>query len=131
LSELPLKGPIPYRDGIPDGLILTGNMEADLEAMADYKQGKPFWKWEMPLRAIKHHLGRLRTITLICSPESLTHVHWFGQIMRNYYGHYLQLPPERTWWLQAAWTYLRNWLRWLRKKPSLKPQTEVAIGVWI
>lgn len=73
------------RDGVPEGITLTGELEKDLDTLVAWKQqGKPYWPWEMPLRGIRHHLGRLRTVTVICSPQSILQVHWFGQILACY-----------------------------------------------
>ena len=74
--------------GIPDKLkLLFRNIAEDLEIMKKAKEPKENgakWNWEMPLRAINHHLGMLETITLICSEESLRQVHLFLNICRKY-----------------------------------------------
>jgi hypothetical protein len=78
-------GRIALAEGIPKEIILTGDLEKDLAALVAWKeQMKQNWPWEMPLRSIKHHLGRLRTITIICSPQSIQQVHWFGGVLRRY-----------------------------------------------
>jgi hypothetical protein len=75
----------PFHNGVPEGITLRGDLEQDLAALVDHKrQTRQYWPWEMPLRAIRHHLGRLQTITIICSPESLQQVHWFGQVLMSY-----------------------------------------------
>lgn len=74
-----------FHDGVPEGITLTDDLDIDLDTLVAWKQqGKPYWSWEMPLRGIKHHLGRVRTITIICSPESIQQVHWFGEILARY-----------------------------------------------
>jgi hypothetical protein len=57
-----------FHDGVPADVEFTGDFEQDLQALMDWKQKQPYWPWEMPLRGIRHHLGRLQTITVICSP---------------------------------------------------------------
>lgn len=94
LSDLLPK--VSYVEGVPAGLTLTGDLDKDLETMVQYKLTNPFWRWEMPLRGIRHHLGVLKTITLICSPESLPQVHWFGQILRKSYEPHLRLTPANA-----------------------------------
>lgn len=59
----------------------------DLEEMVVWKnQGKPFWSWEMPLRAICwHRPGQtLQSVSLVCSDKSITQVQWFLDICRRY-----------------------------------------------
>lgn len=73
-----------FHDGVPAGVELTGDFEQDLETLVAWKRDHPYWPWEMPLRGIRHHLGRLRTITVICSRESIQQVHWFGEMLRRY-----------------------------------------------
>lgn len=38
----------------------------------------------MPLRAIRHHMGILETVTLICSPESINQVYMFLHLCEKY-----------------------------------------------
>lgn len=72
-------------DRVPRDISLTGDLEEDLAALMSWKQQvRQYWPWEMPLRSIKHHLGRLKTITIICSPESIRQVHWFAQVLAYY-----------------------------------------------
>ena len=73
-----------YIDGVPEGITLSGDIDKDISAMEAYKKSNLPWRWEMPLRAIRHHLGRLKTITIICSPESIQQVPWFGDILKKY-----------------------------------------------
>jgi hypothetical protein len=76
---------IAYSNGVPVGINLTGDLQKDLVSMVEWKrQAGRYWPWEMPLRAIKHHLPKLKTVTVICSPESVRQVHWFGQLLRRY-----------------------------------------------
>ncbi len=74
----------PFQDGVPEGVILTGDLDEDLAAFAEWKKRNPYWPWEMPLRAIRHHLGRLSTVTVICSSQSIQQAHWFGQVVARY-----------------------------------------------
>jgi hypothetical protein len=75
-------------NGIPDKLeLLFRNIAEDLEIMKKAKEpeeNRVQWNWEMPLRAINHHLGMLETITLICSEKSLDQAHLFLNICRKY-----------------------------------------------
>ena len=77
--------------GIPNKLkLLFRNIAEDLEIMKKAKEPKVpkenrvKWNWEMPLRAINHHLGMLETTTLICSKDSRKQVHLFLNICRKY-----------------------------------------------
>ena len=87
LSNSSLK--IEETSGIPDKLkLLFRNIAEDLEIMKKAKEPKENevrWNWEMPLRAINHHLEMpLETITLICSEKSLKQAHLFLNICRKY-----------------------------------------------
>ena len=74
-----------FHDGVLDGITLSDDLDTDLDMLSAWKQqGQPYWPWEMPLRGIKHHLGRIKTVTIICSPESIQQVHWFGQVLTRY-----------------------------------------------
>lgn len=70
--------------GVPDWVTLTGNLQKDLEDIVVAKQGKPNWPWEMSLRSIAHHLGRLRSVTVVCSDASLLQAHWFADLLGRY-----------------------------------------------
>ncbi|MDR4497189.1 MAG: hypothetical protein MRK02_04580 [Candidatus Scalindua sp.] len=72
-------------NGIPEALTLTHNINDDIEKMKELKKRptKLVWKWEMPLRAIKHHIETLTTLTIICSDKSLPQVHLFLNICRR------------------------------------------------
>lgn len=82
LSNLPPRGN--FINGVPQGAILTGELDRDLESLVEHKKTSPYWPWEMSLRGIKHHLNRLKFIIVICSPASVQHVHWFGQVLARY-----------------------------------------------
>lgn len=90
LSTIPPE--IEETNGIPDKLKLPfRNIAEDLEIMKKAKEPKEpkeneiKWNWEMPLRAINHHLKMpLETITLICSEKSLKQAHLFLNICRKY-----------------------------------------------
>jgi hypothetical protein len=72
-------------NGIPDNIeLLFSTIAEDLEIIRKAKDNKIWWKWEMPLRAINHHLGMLETTTLICSKESLKQVYLFLNICLKY-----------------------------------------------
>lgn len=74
-----------YHDGVPDAIALSGDLDSDIQRLEDLKEGQGLkWQWEMPLRAIRHHVGTLKTITLICSRESLPQAPWFCSIVRGY-----------------------------------------------
>lgn len=84
LSNLP-EGRPPLLDGVPAEVTLSGELPKDLDALVAWKaQAGLRWSWEMPLRSIAHHLGTLRTVTLLCSHESIRQVHWFAQIIARY-----------------------------------------------
>lgn len=73
-------------NGIPDNLTLSFNsLGKDLDIIKKQKQiDQKWWKWEMPLRAIYHHLGILDSVTIICSKESLGQAHLFLNICKKY-----------------------------------------------
>lgn len=73
-----------YVEGVPAWLTLIGSLDNDIKSMEELKEKKLFWKWEMPLRGIRHHLGKLQSITIVCSPESIKQVHWFCGILNLY-----------------------------------------------
>ena len=75
---------------IPNGLSLVNkglqSLDDDLQAI---KAGNSRWSWEMTLRAIRYHIGKidsptLKTITVICSPESIEQFPQFRGIVENY-----------------------------------------------
>lgn len=72
--------------GIPDRLSLSQDINKDLQTIKDLKQdNEPLrWTWEMPLRALHHHVNTLRTLTLICSKESISQVNFFVEICKQY-----------------------------------------------
>ena len=73
---------------VPRGLDLSHDLDGDLLAMEELKQGKPpvRWPWEMPLRAIRHHSrdGTLETVILICSRQSILQSGFFLDVCRRY-----------------------------------------------
>ncbi len=80
-----LRGDVAYVDGIPEGLTLSGDLDADLQAMAEYKnRTKKPWAWEMGLRGIRAHLGRLETVTVVCSTRTIHYAHHFLAILNCY-----------------------------------------------
>lgn len=79
-----LRQGVPCQDGVPPGLVLTWNLDADLAAMAAHKQENPSWPWEMGLRAVRPHLGELRSVTVACSTSSVLEVGHFLAILRRY-----------------------------------------------
>lgn len=100
------------RNGLPEGLdSLPEDLQDAMNALVNYKQTKPMWSWEMPLRAIRHHLGeQLQTITLICSKESLRQAAWFARLVRLYLSALPQVelrillnaPPRSAEWVLLA-----------------------------
>lgn len=71
-------------DGSPSNVTLTGDILKDLEALVSSKQDNGNWPWEMPLRAIGYHAGRLKEVLLVCSPESLKQLNQFVKLIRKY-----------------------------------------------
>ncbi|GAX62156.1 hypothetical protein SCALIN_C28_0360 [Candidatus Scalindua japonica] len=84
LSNLPKD--LEESDGVPDNLQLSQNIDKDLEKIEKLKKGAlPLrWAWEMPLRAIQHHQKKLKTLTLVCSKESISQVNLFAKIFERY-----------------------------------------------
>lgn len=65
------------------------SLETDLSLIEEHKKNNAPWPWEMTLRAIRHHIGSiesptLKTITVICSPESIKQFPHFKAIVENY-----------------------------------------------
>jgi len=75
-----------FNNGVPDGLTLSNDLDADIKRMEVLKDKKPplYWSWEMPLRGFRHHFGVLQSMTIICSKQSIEQVHWFLDICRRY-----------------------------------------------
>ena len=71
-------------------MALSGDLNNDIEEMVRFKKTNHPWRWEMPLRGIRHHLQNniLKTVTFVCSNVSVEQVHWF----KNFCGRY----PEMT-----------------------------------
>jgi hypothetical protein len=85
LSALPLKSG-KFADGVPELLPLTGDLDRDFLQMTQLKDREPKdggvrWLWEMPLRALHHHRNQLRSVTLVCSRESLPQAPWFAALL--------------------------------------------------
>lgn len=78
--------------GLPEWLDLTDDIYEDLCLMAAWKQAdkRCVWRWEMPLRAIREHIKieknskKLKTVTLLCSPESLPQLEFFYKVFQRY-----------------------------------------------
>jgi hypothetical protein len=68
-----------FNHGVPDGLTLSNDLNADIKKMEILKDNKQplYWSWEMPLRGLNHHFGVLQSVTIICSKQSIEQVHWF------------------------------------------------------
>lgn len=75
-----------FNNGVPDGLTLSNDLNADIKRMEVLKDKKPplYWSWEMPLRGLRHHIGILQSVTIICSKKSIEQAHWFLDICRRY-----------------------------------------------
>jgi hypothetical protein len=70
-------------EGHPLGVRLTGNLDADLAALLEWKGGPP-WPWEQMLRAIRVHRHVLRSVYCLCSRESLPQVMNFRHLLDYY-----------------------------------------------
>jgi hypothetical protein len=70
--------------GIPPALKLQFKSLADDIHIVEQSKNVIMWKWEMPLRAINHHIGVLKTITLICSDKSAPQTGLFVALCRKY-----------------------------------------------
>ena len=75
-----------FNNGVPSGLTLSNDLDADIKRMEVLKDKKPplYWSWEMPLRGLRHHIGVLQSVTIICSKKSVEQVNWFLDICRRY-----------------------------------------------
>jgi hypothetical protein len=73
-------------NGIPDWLKLSYNLEQDIREMERLKlsSDRLFWRWEMPLRAIRHHSMCLQKVIIVCSDRSILQVHWFAEACRKF-----------------------------------------------
>lgn len=61
------------------------DLDKDLDDLvAIKKRGTPNWPWEMPLRALRPHRGRVEAMTLLCSPESIKQAAAFGDLVKRY-----------------------------------------------
>ncbi len=73
--------------GVPPWLKLKhDSLDKDIKRIKKLKleDDKKRWPWEMPLRGIRHHLGRLESITIICSKESIGQLKFFLEICDEY-----------------------------------------------
>ena len=77
-------------DGTPQGFTWEGPLDDVLAKLEQYKEqpspGYRNWPWEMPLRALRHHAQDrvLRSVTLICSRESLPDAPRFLQLVKRF-----------------------------------------------
>ncbi|MBU4262982.1 MAG: hypothetical protein KKC76_14090 [Proteobacteria bacterium] len=73
-------------NGIPEKLHLSyQNISDDLASIKKKRTEEELrWNWEMPLRAINHHLGIIESVTICCSRQSLLQVHLFLNICKRY-----------------------------------------------
>ncbi|MBM9520420.1 hypothetical protein JWG39_11410 [Desulforhopalus vacuolatus] len=70
---------------IPAGLSLSGDMlTEDLKRIEKHKQQTKPWSWQMPLIGLKHHLPGLKSVTIVCSHESLKQMSAFVKILKLY-----------------------------------------------
>ena len=85
LSDLYL-GKNDIQEGIPNWLTLTNNIDDDLNTMEQLKDERrdQQWRWEMPLRGLRHHAKVLKQVVIVCSDKSIEQVHWFYKILRRY-----------------------------------------------
>ncbi len=70
--------------GIPEGLQLSEDIDEDILSIKALEGKIAPWPWEMSLRAIRHHFKKLKTLTLICSPESVLQLEDFLNICKRY-----------------------------------------------
>jgi hypothetical protein len=64
----------------------TGELVEDLLRLMRHKPGR-IWPWEMPLRAIHHHMDKLEDVTIVCSSESVKDAHHFTNLCHEYFPH--------------------------------------------
>lgn len=79
-----------HRGGVPPGLDLTGALDADLATLrerktADDPRQRLRWQWEMPLSGLFPHRTVLRSVTLVCSEQSLPQAPWFAALVADRY----------------------------------------------
>ncbi len=80
--------------GVPEWLPLSEDIHPDIQKIESLKRKDPRryrWQWEMPLRAIAHHLEKdnskedtLQTVTIICSKKSISQIKHFSTICTIY-----------------------------------------------
>ena len=72
-------------NGFPLGFIPSFNLPEDLQSLVELKKRTGvLWPWEMILRALIHHVPRLRAVSILCSDDSILQVHLLGDILRRY-----------------------------------------------
>lgn len=86
-----------YTSGIPNWFVADRearkaqghavDIQGDLLGLLNLKKkdARLRWTWEMPLRAIQHHLPELEQVTVVCSPSSLVQTPWFLDIAEEYF----------------------------------------------
>lgn len=74
-----------YTNGMPEWFKPTDSMLRDIANLEKEKvnNGKK-WQWEMPLRGIAHHLGKLESVAVVVSTKSIDHAQWFLDWVRGY-----------------------------------------------
>ena len=60
------------------------DLDADLDALVAAKKLERKWPWEMPLRAMRAHIGDLRQVILLCSRQSVVQAGFFGKFVHRY-----------------------------------------------
>jgi hypothetical protein len=91
-----------FVEGVPLGLELVGQLDADLDEMErrkDKEKLKPGeaeirWAWEMPLRGLQQHRPALQTVTLVCSEQSLPQAHLFARVISRYKNEFHKLSQD-------------------------------------
>ena len=75
--------------GMPNDYTILSfkNLTRDLEVIKEMKDTKKIrWLWEMPLRAIAHHLPKLQKIIVVCSEGNISQGKLFHDICRRWDG---------------------------------------------
>ena len=91
-------------------IALTGDLSLDIKMLENYKESNPPWKWEMPLRAIAHHLSRLKSVTIVCSNESILQAQLFCRVIKVYKNSKLLKNIELKYFIKENNYYVeKNW----------------------